>query len=154
MRILTYLFTCRVVSHGPGRASQETSWSGTSSAPSSLLRLLLCRRAHLVALSCLYFRWKFSLLAVSLISLGMSLQLFTTLLLKKFLLISRRPCLTFRLREFAVLRVVLTLSAALSNHWFESRLPRPHRILWTMAMSAWCLRSSSVGRPSSLNLSL
>jgi uncharacterized protein YqgQ len=53
---LTYLFTCRVVSHGPGRASQETSWSGTSSAPSSLLRLLLCRPAHLVALSCLYFR--------------------------------------------------------------------------------------------------
>ncbi len=69
----------------------------------------------------------------------MSFQLFTTLLLKKFLLISRRPCLTFRLRGFAELRVALTLSAALSNHWFESRLPRPHKILWTMAMSAWLL---------------
>ncbi len=91
-------FTCRVVSHGPGRASQETSWSGTSSAPSSLLQLLLCRPAHLDVLSCLYFRWKFSLLTVSLMSLGMSFQLLTTLLLKKFLLISSRPCLTFRLR--------------------------------------------------------
>ncbi len=33
----TYLFTCGGVSHGPGRASQETSWSGMCSAPSSLL---------------------------------------------------------------------------------------------------------------------
>ncbi len=120
-------FTCLLV---PGRASQ-VSWSGMCSAPSSLLWLLLCRPAHLVALSCLYFRWKFSLLAVPLISLGMSFQVLTTLLLKKFLLISRRPCLVFKLTGFAELRVALTLSAALSNHWFESRLN------WFIGIHSW-----------------
>jgi hypothetical protein len=50
--VFTYLFTCRVVSHGPGRASQETSWSGMCPAPSSWLQMMLSRPAHLVALSC------------------------------------------------------------------------------------------------------
>ncbi len=64
---LTYLFTCRVVSHGAGRASQEASWSGLCSAPSSWLFMMRSRPAHLVALSRLYFRGKFSLLDVSLV---------------------------------------------------------------------------------------
>ncbi len=56
------LITCRVGSHGPGRASQETSWSWMCSAPSSWLYMMLSRPAHLAALSYLCFRWKFSLL--------------------------------------------------------------------------------------------
>ncbi len=72
--------------------------------------MMLSRPAYLVALSCLYFAESSHFL---LLVLGMSFQLLTTLLLKKFL---QRPYLIFRLSGFSVLRVALTLSAALSNH--------------------------------------
>jgi hypothetical protein len=63
--------------------------------------------AHLFALSCLYFCWNCSFFATALTLSGILFQLSTTLTLKKFRLISKRPWRNLRLRGLAALRVAL-----------------------------------------------
>jgi hypothetical protein len=96
---LGYLFTQCVVSNYVGRASQETSFSAMYSASFLFTHAVLFRPAHLVAHSCLYFSWNFSLFAIALTSLGIAFQLSVTLTLKKFILSFMRPYLIERFRR-------------------------------------------------------
>jgi hypothetical protein len=86
-----YLFTWCVVSNGPGRASQETSFYGMSSVSVVFARTIIFKACSSGCSQLLIFRWIFTLLATALTLSGILIQLSTTLTLEKFRLISMRP---------------------------------------------------------------
>ena len=90
---------------------------------------------------------------VNLTSQGTLFQLEVDLTVKKCFLISRRPCFCCTLRAPVVALVALGPASALWNHSSTPISVLPCMTLWTSAMSALCLLSSRLVRPSSFNLS-
>jgi hypothetical protein len=107
--LLTYLFTCAVFPHGPGRVSPGNVRSGMSRSHQYRIRPLSHLAAWSIwfALNVRYAARSVSLLSTLFTSAGIRFQSSITRMLKKFLLWSSLPCFTFKLYGSAVLLVAL-----------------------------------------------
>ncbi len=156
--LLTYLFTWCKVSNGPGRASQESSFSGICSAPVVFARTINLRPAnHLVAQSqllilllevrtlghCSNSVWDFIPVVHHSHTKEISPDLHAAL--PHSPVVMGLPCCE---------SLSPHLCTAMTNHCDGSRPSLLLVILWTMAVSAWCRCYSRVGVPSSTSLSL